>query len=119
MAFPATMKHSLSISLSVGAILSGISRRNCKFELSLEEPGQGVCNLHLLMQAAAIQGEMLQRLTVVPLRLYHDLTLERKDLLGFLGYRHPKNCVFIQRFMLFFAYNLLAFWASILATKIH
>ena len=42
MAFPATLKHSLSISLSVGAILSGISRRNWKFELSLEAPGQGV-----------------------------------------------------------------------------
>ena len=42
MAFPASMKHSLSISLSVGAILSGISRRNCKFELSLEAPGQGL-----------------------------------------------------------------------------
>ena len=32
---------------------------------------------------------------------------------------HPKNCVFILRFKLFLAYNLLAFWASILATKIH
>ena len=42
MAFPATMKHSLSISLGVGAILSGISRINCKFELSLEAPGQVV-----------------------------------------------------------------------------
>ena len=42
MAFPATLKNSLPISLSVGAILSGISRRNCKFELSLEAPGQGL-----------------------------------------------------------------------------
>ena len=42
MAFPATMKYALSISLSVGAILSGISRGNGKFELSLESPGQGV-----------------------------------------------------------------------------
>ena len=32
---------------------------------------------------------------------------------------HPKNCVFIQRFKLFLAYNLLTFWASILATKTH
>ena len=32
---------------------------------------------------------------------------------------HPNNCGFIQRFKLFLAYNLLAFWASILATKIH
>ena len=92
MAFPATIKCALSISLSVRAILPGISRRNWKCELSLEAPGSRcVCNLHLLMQAAAIQGAMLQRLTVVPLRLNHDLTLERKDLLGFLGYRHPKN----------------------------
>ena len=50
-----------------------------------------VCNLHLLMQAAAIQGAMLQRLTVVPLRLNHDLTLERKDLLGFLGIATQKT----------------------------
>jgi hypothetical protein len=47
------------------------------------------------MQAAAIQGAMLQRLTVVPLCLNHDLTLERKDLLGFLGYRHPKNYLMV------------------------
>ena len=40
--FPATMKDTLFISLSVGAILSGISRSNWKFELSLEAPGQGV-----------------------------------------------------------------------------
>ena len=32
---------------------------------------------------------------------------------------HPKNCDFIIRFKLFFAYNLSAFLASILATKIH
>ena len=42
MAFPATMKCALSISLSVGAILSGFSRRNWIFELPLEAPGQGV-----------------------------------------------------------------------------
>ena len=42
MAFPATMKCALSISLSVGAILSGFSRSNWKCELSLEAPGQGV-----------------------------------------------------------------------------
>jgi len=41
MAFPATMKCALSISLSVGAILSGFSRINSKCELSLEAPGQG------------------------------------------------------------------------------
>ena len=81
MAFPATMKHSLSISLSVGAILSGISRRNWKCELSLEAPGSRcVCNLHLLMQAAAIQGAVLQRLTVAPWRVNRYLTLERKGL---------------------------------------
>ena len=57
-----------------------------------------VCNLHLLMQAAAIQGAMLQRLTVVPLRLNHDLALEIKDLLGILGYQK-----------LFFQ-NVLRFW---------
>ena len=51
-----------------------------------------VCNLHLLMQAAAIQGAMLQRLTAIPLRVSHDLTLERKGLLVFLWYRHPKSC---------------------------
>ena len=50
-----------------------------------------VCNLHWLMQAAAIQGAVLQRLTVVSLRANRYLTLERKDLLGFLGYRHPKT----------------------------
>ena len=42
MAFPATTKWALFISLSVGAILSGISRSNWKCELSLEAPGQGV-----------------------------------------------------------------------------
>ena len=92
MTFPATMKHSLSISLSVGAILSGISRRNWKCELSLEAPGSRcVCNLHLLMQAAVIQGAMLQRLTVVPLRYNHDLTLERRGPFGIFRVRHPKD----------------------------
>ena len=56
-----------------------------------------VCNLHLLMQAAAIQGAMLQRLTVVPLRLNHDLTLEREDLLGFLGYTQKKSSLGVQK----------------------
>ena len=42
MAFPATLKHGLSISLSVGAIFSGFTRSNWKCELSLEAPGQGV-----------------------------------------------------------------------------
>ena len=51
-----------------------------------------VCNLHWLMQAAAIQGAVLQRLTVVTLRVSHCLTLERKGLLGFIRVRHPKVC---------------------------
>ena len=50
-----------------------------------------VCNLHLSMQAAAIQGAMLQRLTVVPLRLYHDLTLERRLIGIFRLSTHPKD----------------------------
>ena len=54
-----------------------------------------VCNLHLLMQAAATQGAMLQRLAVFPLRLNHDLNLERKDLLGFFSRVRPppKNII--------------------------
>ena len=42
MAFPATMKCALFISLGVEAILSGFSRSNWKFELPLEAAGQGV-----------------------------------------------------------------------------
>ena len=42
MASPLTIKNSLLISLSVGAILPGISRvSNWKCELSLKAPGQG------------------------------------------------------------------------------
>ena len=51
-----------------------------------------VHNLHLLMQAVAIQGEMLQRWTVAPWRVDYYLALERKGLLGFFRLRLPKEC---------------------------
>ena len=47
MAFPATIKCALSISLSVRAILPGFSRSNWKFELCIEAPGQGLFETYI------------------------------------------------------------------------
>ena len=47
MAFPATIKCALSISLSVRAILSGFSRSNWKCELSIEAPGEGLFETYI------------------------------------------------------------------------
>ena len=56
-----------------------------------------VCNLHWLVLAVAIQGAVLRRLAVVPLRVNHYLTLGRKDLWGFLGFAPQKFSEFSNR----------------------